>query len=218
MGGLLPEDDFNGDGRDDLVYWAANGQVNTLGSNANGSLGSYQHLIGIPYPRIGVNGQGFGMTRPINGDGWPWPTSGSPKPDLRIRKAASSSYKGDNVYNTTGAGQISSARVGPRQTAAYLVSVQNDSPLHDRFQLRGTASTSNFLVTYRSAGQDLTATVTGGGYTTGIIEPGATMTLRVAVTGRSSARAGAAFSGTLRVASLYDSTRRDKVGIVTRVQ
>ena len=54
--------DFNGDGRSDLVYWYPNGEVDVLGSNANGQLTQFQTTTHVAFPAWAGVGD-------FNGDG-----------------------------------------------------------------------------------------------------------------------------------------------------
>ncbi len=138
-----------------------------------------------------------------------------PTPDGRIRKGAHGAFKGDGVYNTTGAGQTKSGSAARGSTVTYWVSAQNDASFADALRLKGTASTSRFRVTYTALGADITTEVVDGTYTTVELGPGDSVLIKVVVKVKSAAPAGSSLTGSLVVKSDEIPTRRDTVKFVT---
>ncbi|MBL8776710.1 MAG: SMP-30/gluconolactonase/LRE family protein [Acidimicrobiales bacterium] len=139
----------------------------------------------------------------------------NPAPDGRIKKGATGTNRGNDVYNTTGTDQTANGSAPRGGTITYYVSAQNDAPVRDRLRVKGTASTSRFTVTYTTGGTNITSAVTSGTYRTPSLEPGATQKIKVTVTVRTTAPTGSTFTGTLAVASDADRAVKDKVKFVT---
>lgn len=106
----------------------------------------------------------------------------------------------------------SAARGG---TVTYVVSVQNDAPFPDAMRLKGTASNSRFTVKYTTGGSGITNGVIGGTYTTPVLAPGATFTVKIQVTVAGNAPAGSSLSATLITKSNTELARKDTVKFVT---
>jgi len=103
------------------------------------------------------------------------------QPDWQVYDG--SAYIGDNVYNTTGAGQSREQLVPPNTTARYPLRVYNDGSRYDSFTLTGVGSNSRWEVQYEdSASGDITSAVTNGGWTTPSLRPGKYVYLNVYVT------------------------------------
>ncbi len=116
-------------------------------------------------------------------------------PDMLIRIAGETSYTGDDIYNTTGAGQTKSQSVGMGETAIYELQLENDGVFADTFTITGPAGGTGWTVTYYNAhtgGTDITAAVTGAGWTTPSIAPGSSIDLRVEMSPDGSAPNGVA--------------------------
>ena len=139
----------------------------------------------------------------------------SPRPDGRIKKGTGA-YIGNDVYNTTGAGQTRTARLPRGATATYTVKVQNDHVVADTLRLKGTRSATYYRVTYTAGTTDITDQVTAGTYTTPALAPGATHTIRATVKVKATAPAGTSLTGSLTATSTTDTTAKDRVGFTTR--
>ncbi|MBL8775044.1 MAG: hypothetical protein JNK12_03895 [Acidimicrobiales bacterium] len=84
------------------------------------------------------------------------------RPDVLIRSGATA-WIGNDVYNTTGAGQTRTASVGASGTATFSVKFQNDADFEDLLTARGPGSNNQFRVTYRvPSGEDITAAMVEG--------------------------------------------------------
>ena len=138
------------------------------------------------------------------------------RPDGRIRKGATGAFKGDGVYNTTGAGQTKTGAAARGSTVSYWVSAQNDAPFADVLRLKGTATTTRFKVTYTAGGVDITPQVVAGTYTTPVLAPGDAVLIKVVVKVKGTAPAGSVLTGSMIVKSDSDPARRDTVKFVTR--
>ncbi len=139
-----------------------------------------------------------------------------PRPDGWVKLGAAGTYKGDDRYNTTALGQTARGQAAPGRTVTYFVTVQNDAPLADVLSLRGTASNDRFRVTYTALGEDITAQVTEGGYSTPVLAPGERHVVKVTVKVKAGAPPGSSLAGTVTARSLIDLTARDRVGFITQ--
>lgn len=143
-------------------------------------------------------------------------TVAEPRPDAWIKLGATGPYQGDDRCNTTARSQTVTGRAGPGHTVTYAVTVENDATVADVLSLRGTASDRRFRVTYTAAGEDITAEVTAGTYTTPGLAPGARHLVKVAVKVRQGATVGSSLAGFVTARSSLDPTSRDRVGFTTR--
>lgn len=139
-----------------------------------------------------------------------------PLPDGRIKKRATGTYTGNNVYNTTGTGQTRTGSAARGETVTYFVSVQNDASFPDVLRLRGTSSTSRFTVRYSTNGFDITSQVAAGTYNTPTLASGAAVVVKVKVKVEAAAPAGSSLTGNVTASSNTDPTVKDKVKFVTR--
>ena len=108
------------------------------------------------------------------------------QPDFRIRLLGGA-LKGDNVYNTTAAGQTVNALAKPGKTRQIVLSIQNDGTQATAFTVTFTAFNGNFehftasYVVGWLAPQDITFTIQSTGYTTPTLAPGQVFYFRVYV-------------------------------------
>lgn len=107
-----------------------------------------------------------------------------PQPDLLIRNQADDLFTGNDVLNSTGAGQTVSQTANQEEPAVYVLRVQNDGNLPDSFTITGTGSQNGWVVNYYDAptfGSNVTSLVTGSGWTIGPLAPGTFRDFRVEV-------------------------------------
>ena len=102
------------------------------------------------------------------------------RPDGRLRLGAGAPI-GNNVYNTTGAGQTRSATVPNLGTATFTATIENDGNAPDGFTVKGLGTTSRYTVTYRDGPTNITAQVLAGTYTLTGMAPGATHDLTITI-------------------------------------
>lgn len=139
------------------------------------------------------------------------------RPDARIRVGATGTLKGDDVYNTTGAGQGAAASARRGASVTFQIPVQNDGVVADRFKLKGQAGNANYRVRYLDrSGANITSAVTAGTFTTPSLAPGGVHTIRAVVTVQTGAAAGSSLARTLTATSKNASTAKDTVKFTTR--
>ena len=137
------------------------------------------------------------------------------RPDARIRRGAGS-LVGNDIYNTTGAGQTRTGSAARGHSVTYYASIQNDAAFAEALRLRGHPSTANFTVAYRNpAGTNITNQVTAGTYTTPNLAPGGTHRITITVTVRNTAPDNASVARTLTATSTTHPTIKDTVRFIT---
>lgn len=111
---------------------------------------------------------------------------GAQQPDMKCASSASGSYVGENIYNTTGSGQLKTISTTKGAPAYCYFAVQNDGTSPSTINVKRTASnTSSFRYTYYnySAGSaNISSKITSAsGFTTPILAPGARIIIKVKV-------------------------------------
>lgn len=141
-------------------------------------------------------------------------------PDCQVRASNDSLYLGDNLYNSTGAGQTRSLNVKPNKSVTYHLLVQNDGNATDSFKIRGSAASASFTVKYYDAlsgGSDISAAMTSGTYAVNNLAVGGTKALRVVVTAARGAAVNAVQTCLVTATSTADTSKSDTVATVTTV-
>lgn len=99
--------------------------------------------------------------------------------DAQIKRSGAASFKGNNVYNSTGAGQ--EACCGK----SFLIAIQNDGSRTDSFRIKGASSMNGFGVKYlagTTGNTNITYAVTHGTYVKHYLAPGARSYIRLVLT------------------------------------
>lgn len=107
-------------------------------------------------------------------------------PDASIAATVAGYYVGDNVYSTTGAGEVRSVRVHRGHRVAFYVKVQNDGLVPASFGLSGRGHRRGISALYYRGATNITAAVLAGTYTTASIPARGYLRIRVVVTVRAS--------------------------------
>jgi hypothetical protein len=139
------------------------------------------------------------------------------QPDNLIREASAARFAGGDVYGTSGDRQSVHARVQRRHAAVFVLRVQNDTRVVDRFRVRGPDIAGPWEVRYRANGSDVTRAVTRGTYVVGPLQPGQARVLQVVV--RPTAWAATGLEAVVPVTSsaMAPNPVRDRVRAVVRV-
>jgi hypothetical protein len=127
--------------------------------------------------------------------------------------------KGDNIYGPNAAGQRLVGKIGPHQTRVFTFTFQNDGAAADTFRLSGPGNTSLVMATYLGGAEgltDITDQVVAGTFTTGVLDPGASYTVRLSL------QAGAITTRTIQKwrmkgRSLADTTKADAARAVAKL-
>ncbi len=153
---------------------------------------------------------------------WPGVDGGiipSYQSDNHIKNSSEGTYIGDNIYNSDGVNQTKAQNVDNDATATYHIRLENDGNNADTFVVTGIGGDTNWTVIYYDAlsgGSDITGSVTGGGWSTGLLASGATTDIRVEVTPGAGV-GGGSFRNILVTSTSQGDANVDAVEAVTTV-
>lgn len=143
------------------------------------------------------------------------PPAPYPHPDARIKVGSTGTYVGENIFNTTGAGQTVTGRAPNLHSVTYFVSVQNEGIVAEPLRVKGSASAANYTVRYTVGGVNVTSGVVAGTYRTPTVAPGAAVLMKVVVTVGRLAPPTSTWTGSLTFKSNIDPSQRDTVKFFT---
>lgn len=135
-----------------------------------------------------------------------------PQPDVRLRFG--SDLVGDDIYNTTGAGQTANWNGGAGSVVTNRMSVQNDGTSPQRLRVKASASSAGLTIRYLTRGIDITSRVVAGTYLTPSLAPGAAQNIKVVATLTNAAPINATLTRRFTATSTADTTRKDTAKIV----
>lgn len=140
------------------------------------------------------------------------------QPDLQMRFADGRAdvFSGDDIYSTDGSGQFNGHGIITHESdpTSFVYRLQNDGPVADQFMLSASAPRPGWTTRFFDSvvgGEDITADVTGVGWTSPTLATGAAVELRVEVTLDHSVLHGVTQDVLLTATSVTDITRRDAV-------
>ena len=141
----------------------------------------------------------------------------SRKPDLLIKAGIERTYIGLDVINIDGTNQTKSQNGAPNQKITYTFKVKNAGNANDSFKITGPGSVAGWNVRYyeSNTGAEVTSQVTGGGWSSGTIGPGATKGIFVNVKSDATLSLGATNTLLITASSDSDNTKIDVVKAVT---
>jgi hypothetical protein len=134
-------------------------------------------------------------------------------PDASTGATAAGHFAGDNVYSSTGAGEVRDARVKRGGRVTSYVKIQNDGLVAASFDIRGTGGAHGITARYFRGRTNITTEVQAGIYSTASLAPRASVVLRVVVRAGTSSAARATFLTTARSQA---GTPRDAVRLVAK--
>jgi len=129
-------------------------------------------------------------------------------------------YRGDNIYNRTGAHQTKFDRVIAGGKAVYRLRVENDGTATEALRVTGAAGAQGWIVMYYNAwtgGGNITERVTGGGWGTGLLAPGMGREIRVEVRAAPGTPVGLNQVVLVTATSVHRPDKQDAVRAVTTV-
>lgn len=135
------------------------------------------------------------------------------RPDGLIRKTSSKSYRGAQVYNSTGAKQIVTTKVRRGRSVTFVVKLVNRSSTADTIAVKGPGGRPGFTVSYLAGSKGkkaITKAVRSGSYSV-TLAPGASRVLRLVVKAKARATVGTAAFWPVRLTSQKDTARVDVV-------
>lgn len=139
------------------------------------------------------------------------------RPDALVSAASKTGYVGNNVYNTTGAGQTRSLTGRRTQTRTFYVRVGNDGNVQNTFAVKGSAAQSRSTVRFYSGTTDITSALrsTAGWRVT--VAPAAYRTITVRIKVLSGAVIGSSKQASVRATWAGDGVRVDLAKAVVKV-
>ena len=137
------------------------------------------------------------------------------QPDAEVRHSAGT-YRGGDVYNTTGAGQSVTVGVARGRSTTFYVRVRNDGDAADSWSIAESRSqTRRITRDWWSGGRNVTAGVAAGTFALSSVPVGDTRLLRLTV--RPGARAPVGKVATWSVHAVHNPLA-DRVRDVVRIQ
>jgi uncharacterized repeat protein (TIGR01451 family) len=132
---------------------------------------------------------------------------------VKLSSEADAAYFYNYWYENPASLQVKSASVLASVTSSYTVKFENDGTNSDRIVITGTGSSSAFTVQYLDqTNTDRTAAVTGSGFTTALLAPGANVVWTVKVTPLANGTAGGVtYTVNVTATSQGDATKTDQV-------
>jgi len=140
------------------------------------------------------------------------------QPDAMLRPGSDAKFTGAGIYNTL-AKETVVLKAAAGKKAVYLLQLKNTGDEAGPLKLTGDAGGKGWTVRYYNAatnGSDITAQLTGPGYTTGTFPPGATGIIRLEVTPDAGTKS-AVLPITIHATAVADPGHTDVVQAVTRV-
>lgn len=186
-----------------------NDTVKCWGDNSRGHLG---------YGSFGARGDGAGEM----GDALPAVDLGGGTPpvtrqvDAEIKRANQTTYTGNDVRNTSAAGQTINHSVRRGTSATYVLRIRNEGNATDDLRMKGPASSGGFTIRYLNGATNVTAAVVAGTFTFSGVPANATRKLTVQVTVAATATVNSTKTVKVRATSVGDSTKKDAVAVVVK--
>ena len=139
------------------------------------------------------------------------------KPDLLIKAGIETTYTGTDIINTDGTNQTKSQNGTPNQKITYTFKVRNAGDSDDSFKITGPGSVAGWNVRYyeSNTGAEVTSLVTGGGWLSGTLAPGATKGIFVNVKPDATLSLGSTNTLLIKAESEADDSKIDVVKAVT---
>jgi hypothetical protein len=104
------------------------------------------------------------------------------RPDAKIALNSGGPYAGSNVYSATaGSRQTKIVTVQRGNSKTFVLRFENDGLSADSFKIQGTGSGNGYSVKYFKGSSDVTNAVRNGTFSTGPLDPGEFVTLKLVV-------------------------------------
>ena len=142
------------------------------------------------------------------------------RPDAMVALGSESAWKGDDVYEAAGRGQARTCDLTPGESRNFRIRLQNDGSSPDTLTVTAPTASDPWLVSYFDSvdgGSDITADVTGAGWSTGELAPGAAFTIRMRVKAKSAAQIDDSATIRVRATSEGNPTQQDAIRAVLKV-
>jgi hypothetical protein len=143
--------------------------------------------------------------------------SSDQQPDGLVSTRSSAGYVGDDIYNTTGAGQAKTLAAPRGTTRVFYVRVYNDGTVRNAITLRGSASPPRSTVRYFRGSTNVTAAMRSAAGLTFQLQPDEFRQVRVETTVGPRAAIGSLKPAAITGTWAGDGTRIDRVRTVVEV-
>ncbi len=208
------------DGNEEIYYKCStdNGTTWRSDTNLTSDAGSSKSSS------IAADGPNVHVIWQDNRDGNPeiyYKLGGLMQPDNMVKNSYESTYTGDGVYNEDGSDQTSIQTVSAGDTAVYHIRIENDGGLVDTITVTGDTGADGWEVKYYdalTAGAEITSDITGAGWSTGELNPGEYMEIRVEVITDDSLPGDSTYDVLITSKSDRDTTKLDAVLTRTVIQ
>jgi len=139
------------------------------------------------------------------------------QPDLLLRTANESAYTGGDIFNLDGTHQTKSQWVPDGSTTVYYFRILNTAGTTDTFTITAPAGGSGWTIAYfdLTTGAVITLAITGTGWSSGPLAPGAKKGFFAQVTPGANVPSGALNTLKVTAVSVKDATKKDVVKAVT---
>ena len=145
----------------------------------------------------------------------------SSQADLYLRPSSTPGYSGEGIINIDGTGQTVSQTVANNVNATYYVTLKNTGTLASAFVITGPAAPAGWTVVYKNVtggGEDISAAVTGAGWSTPTLAVNNTILMQVLVKASSTVADGAMIEQALLATSTNNSLQQDLVKMQTTLE
>ena len=139
------------------------------------------------------------------------------RPDGLISTSASTGYVGNNVYNTTGAGQARTVSARRTVTRTFYARVYNDGNVSNAIAIKGSAALAGSTVRYYSGSTNVTTAMRSASGWRVTLNRGAYKVVTVKITIPRTASVGSYKSATVTSNWTGDGTRSDAVKAIVKV-
>ncbi|MES2923618.1 MAG: delta-60 repeat domain-containing protein [Verrucomicrobiota bacterium] len=195
-----------------IVRYTANGALDKgfgTGGRATANFGSTFNMLQELAIRSDGSIVAVGYHNTVTGSDFAVARFKTAQGDARIGLNASVP-RGNDRYNTTGAGQTQSVGIPCRGgTETVVVGIQNDTAAPDSFKIKGSAGNGKFKVKYLHGDTNVTTKVLNGTLTTGTLTSGAIYQLKARVTATTSVK-GKTRDFSIIPSSAADPTAKDR--------
>jgi hypothetical protein len=137
------------------------------------------------------------------------------QPDAAIGATAHGHFVGNNVYSSTGAGEVHKVTLNAGERATSYVRIQNDGLVPASFTIRGTGGGNGIHLRYFNGAKNVTSAVRGGTYATGTIAARSSVSLRVEI---ESSKTHTGTTTFLTVVHSQSATTPDAVRLTVKVK
>ena len=138
------------------------------------------------------------------------------RPDGAL-KLGSEPFVGIGMFNASGKGQTIKTSEPPGGGLMLRLRFSNAGNVSEAMKVRGCASTTSFLLTYRTGGTNVSPQVERGTYRTMVLAPGGSAHLKLIMRARRTASVGDELACSVTVRSAQQRTRVDTVRAIVRV-